>query len=183
MLVTGPPDRQIRGQLREYLVGPPRPNWPDRAECRAGSAQRAFARYFSSNRRELPRDRRTGRLAQHFAPDRGAAVAGLGAQRDVGPRSARPDLRAAYLGRTSSHRTRLTLLRRCPDADRRPHRGRTPVDPDPARLRRPRAIGRGSTWRSPDAAVGPDPCRRRGVDREIQFAAETHRIRAAGAGT
>ena len=57
------------------------------------------------------------------------------------------------------------------------------VDPDPARLRRPRAIGRGGARRSADAAVGPDPRRRGGADREIQFAAEAHRIRAAGAGT
>ena len=57
------------------------------------------------------------------------------------------------------------------------------VDPDPARLRRPGAIGRGGARRSLDAAVRPDPRRRRGADRQIQFAAETYRIRAAGAGT
>src|SRR5664279_3238952 len=83
--------------------GPPRTDWPDRAACGPGPTQRAFAGYFSSNRRELSGDRRTGRLAQHLAPDRDAAVAGLGAQRDVGSRGARPDLRAAYLGRTPSH--------------------------------------------------------------------------------
>ena len=97
--------------------------------------------------------------------------------------AARPDLCAAYLGRPAADRTRPALLRRCPDAGRRSHRSRAAVDPDPARLRRPRAIGRGGAWRSADAAVRPDPRRRRGADRQIQFAAQTHRIRAAGAGT
>ena len=56
------------------------------------------------------------------------------------------------------------------------------VDPEPACLRRPGAIGRGGARRSLDAAVRPDPGRGRGADRQIQFAAEAHRIRAAGAG-
>src|SRR5713226_10128958 len=84
--------------------GPPRTDWPDRAECRARPAQRALAGYISSNRRELSRDRRTRRFAQYFAPDRGAAVTGLGAERDVGSRAARPDLRAAHLGRAAADR-------------------------------------------------------------------------------
>ncbi len=151
-------------------------------QCRPGPAQRAFARHFSANRRELSRDRRAGRLAQHLAPDRRAAVAGLGPQRDVGPRTARPDLCAAYLGRPAADRTRPALLRRCPDAGRRSHRAGAAVDPDPARVRRPGAIGRGSAWRSADAAVRADPRRGGGADRQIQFAAETYRVRAAGAG-
>ena len=123
-LVIGPPDRQIR-VLGGVPSGPPRSDWPDRAACRARPAQRALARHFSSNRRELSRDRRTRRLAQYFAPDRDAAVAGFGPQRDVGPRSARPDLCAAYLGRPPADRTRPALLRRRPDAGRRPHRSRS----------------------------------------------------------
>src|SRR5215208_5783385 len=110
-LVIHPPDRQIRG-CEELSIGPPRSDWPDRAACRARPAQRAITRHFSSNRRELSRDRRTCRLTQYFAPDRGAAVAGFRPQRDVGPRSARPDLCAAYLGGPPSDRTRLALLRR-----------------------------------------------------------------------
>src|ERR1700712_1054181 len=104
------------GVLGGITIGPPRSDWPDRAECGASPAQRAFARHFSSNRRELSRDRRTRRLAQYLAPDRDAAVAGLGAQRDVRPRAARPDLRAAHLGRPASGRTSPAVLRRCPYA-------------------------------------------------------------------
>ena len=158
------------------------PDRSDRAECRACPAQRALARHFSSNRRELSRDRRAGRLAQHLAPDRGAAVAGLGAQRDVRSRAARPDLCAAYLGGPAADRTRPALLRRCPDAGRRSHRSGAAIDPEPARLRRPGAIGRSRPWRGPDAAVGPDAGGGGGADREIQFAAEAYRIRAAGTG-
>ena len=182
-LVTGPQDGQIRVGCQEVPFGPPRTDRPDRAACRARPAQRAFARDFSSNCRELSRHRRAGRLAQHFAPDRGAAVAGVGAQRDVRSRAARPDLRAAYLGRTAADRTRPAVFRRCPDAGRRSHRTGTAVDPDPACLRRQGAIGRGGAWRSADAAVRPHPGRGRGADGEIQFAAEAYRIRAAGAGT
>ncbi|GCC47155.1 hypothetical protein chiPu_0031326, partial [Chiloscyllium punctatum] len=90
----------------------PRSDRPDRAACRACPAQRAFAGYFSSNRRKLSGDRRAGRLAQHFAPDRITVVAGLGPQRDVGSRAARPDLCAAYLGRAAADRTRAAFLRR-----------------------------------------------------------------------
>ncbi len=42
------------------------------------------------------------------------------------------------------------------------------VDPEPARVRRPGAIGRGRAWRSPDAAVRPDPGGGGGADRQIQ---------------
>ena len=97
--------------------------------------------------------------------------------------AARPDLRAAYLGRPAADRTRPAVLRRCPDAGRRPHRAGAGVDPEPACLRRPGAIGRGRARRSADAAVRPDPRRGRGADAEIQCAAEAYRIRAAGAGT
>ena len=79
-------------------------------------------------------------------------------------------------------RIRLAVFRRCPDAGRRSHRGGAAVDPDPARLRRQGAIGRGRARRSVDAAVRPDPGRGGGADRQIQFAAETYRVRAAGAG-
>src|SRR6201746_1669492 len=98
------------GGLGGITVGPPRSDWPDRAECGACPAQRAPARPFSSNSRELSHDRRTRRLAQHLAPDRGAAVAGVGAQRDVRPRTARPDLCAAYLGPPAADRTRSARL-------------------------------------------------------------------------
>src|SRR3954454_12905449 len=96
--------------------GPPRSDWPDRAECGARPAQRALARYISSNRRELSRNRRTRRFAQYFAPDRGSAIVGLGAQCDVGSRATRPDLRAAHLGRPAADRTGLTFFCRCLDA-------------------------------------------------------------------
>src|SRR6185295_14039839 len=105
MLVIGPPDRQIRG-CEELESGPPRSDWPDRAARRARPAQRALARHFSSNRRELSRDRRTRWLTQYFPSDCGAAVAGFRAQRDVGPRAARPDLCAAHFGGTIADRTR-----------------------------------------------------------------------------
>ena len=100
----------------------------------------------------------------------------------AGPRAARPDLRAAYLGRPAADGTGLAVLRRRPDAGRRSHRAGAAIDPEPACLRRPGAVGRGGARRGPDAAVRPDPRRRRGADREIQFAAEAYRIRAAGAG-
>ena len=162
--------------------GPPRSDRPDRAACRACPAQRAFAGYISPDRRELSGDRRTGRLAQHLAPDRGAAVAGLGAQRDGRSRAARPDLCAAYLGRAAADRIRAALLCRCPDAGRRSHRSRTAIDPDPACFRRQGAIGRGRARRGADPAVRPYPGGRRGVDRQIQFAAEAYRVRSAGTG-
>ncbi len=45
-----------------------------------------------------------------------------------------------------------------------------------------RAVGRGGAGRGADPALGSHPCRGGGADRQIQFAAETHRIRPAGAG-
>ncbi len=77
----------------------------------------------------------------------------------------------------------LAVFRRRPDAGRRSHRAGAAVDPDPARLGRQGAIGRGGAWRGADAAVRPDPGRGGGAYRQVQFAAEAHRIRAAGAGT
>src|ERR1017187_786855 len=106
----------------EFACGPPRTDWPDRAECRARPAQPAFTGYISSNRRELSGDRRTRRLAQHFAPDRGAAVAGLGAERDGRSRATWPDLCAAYLGRPAADRIGPAVFRRCADAAWRSHR-------------------------------------------------------------
>ena len=153
---------------------------PDRAAIRAGPAQRAFARHFSANRRELSGDRRARRLAEHLPPDRRSAVAGLGAQRDGRSRAARPDLCAAYLRRPAADRARPAFLRRRLDAGRRPHRGRAAIDPEPARVRRPCAIGRSGAWRSPDPAVRPDPRGRRGADRQIQYAPQAYRVRAAG---
>ena len=93
-----------------------------------------------------------------------------------------PGLRAAYLGRPAADRTGPAILRRRPDAGRRSHRAGTAIDPDPACLRRPGAIGRGGARRSVDPAVGPDPRGGGGPDRQIQFAAQAHRVRAAGAG-
>src|SRR5665213_3774731 len=163
---------KLGSAVREYLFGPPRSDWPDRAACGPRPAQRALARHLSSNRRELPCHRRAGRLAQYFAPDRNAAVAGLGAQRDGRSRTTRPDLCAAYLGREAADRNRLAVLRRRPDAGRRSHRTRTAIDPEPAYFRRQGAVGRGSPRRGPDPAVGPDPGGGGGADREIQFTAK-----------
>src|SRR5260370_18108573 len=177
------PEIDKLGSVEGVACGPPRSDWPDRAECRARPAQRAFAGYISSNRRELSSDRRTRRFAQHFAPDRGAAVAGLGAERDVGSGAARPDLCAAYVGGTAADRIGFAVFRRCLDAGRRSHRTGTAVDPEPACVRRQGATSRGPPSRSLDAAVRPDTGRRGGADRKIQFAAEAYRIRAAGAGT
>ena len=124
------------GRSRGVALGlPRRPDRRDAGEPRA--AQRALARDFPPDRRELSRDRRAGRLAQHLAPDHDAAVAGLGPQRDVGPRTARPRLCAAHLGRAAADRTRAALLRRRADGDRRPLRGRAaatwrPRSPPPA---------------------------------------------------
>src|ERR1700722_12380018 len=182
-LVTGLRDGQIRAGMEGAACGPSRSHRFDRAACRPGPAQRALAGHFSSNRRELSGDRGTGRRAQYFAPDRGAAVAGLGAQRDGRSRTARPDLRAAYLGRKAADRIRFKVFRRCIDADGRSHRAGAAVDPEPARFRRQGAVGRGCARRGPDAAVRPDPGGGGGADREIQFAAQTYRIRAAGART
>src|SRR6266481_2621395 len=167
---------------RGVALGPPRSDWPDRAACRARPAQPAFAGYISSDRGELSGDRRTGRFAQYFAPDRGAAVAGLGAKCDVGSRAAWPDLRAAHFGRPAADRTGLTFFRRCPDAAWRSYRSGTAVDPDPACLGRQGAIGRGRPRRGADPVVRPDPGRGGGADGKIQLAAEAYRIRAAGAG-
>ena len=100
-----------------------RPDRLDAGEPRG--AQRALARDFPPDRRELSDDRRAGRLAQSVAHPADGAVAGLGAQRDVGPRAARPDLRAAYLGRPAADRARPALFRRCADGGRRPHRRAT----------------------------------------------------------
>src|SRR4030081_2695242 len=162
--------------------GPPRSDWPDCAECRARPAQRALAGHLSSNRRELSCDRRTRRFAQYFAPDRGAAVAGLGAERDVRSGTAWLDLRAAPLGWPAADRIGLTFFCRCLDAGWRSDRAGAAVDPEPAYFRRQGAIGRSSPWRSFDTAARPDPGRGGGTDRKIQFAAEAYRIRAAGAG-
>src|SRR6202040_1277023 len=82
------------------------------------AAQRTLARDLPADRRILSRDRRAGRLAQHLAPHSDDVVARLGAQRDVGPGAARPDLRAAHLGRAAPDRTWPALLRRCADGDR-----------------------------------------------------------------
>ena len=164
------------------IFGSPRTDWPDLVACRACPAQRAFARYLPPDRRELSGHWRAGRLAQHLAPDRGSAVAGLGSQCDGRSRSARADLCAAYLGRTVADRNRPQLLCRCLDAGRRSHRSRTAIDPDPACFRRQGAIGRGGTRRGADAALRPDARGRRGADRQIQFAAEAYRIRSPRAG-
>src|SRR5437868_1651620 len=104
------------GAIEGNDSGSSRSDRPDRAECGAGPAQRTLARYFSSNRRELSRDRRTRRLAQYLAPDLGAAVAGLGPQRHGGSRATRPDLCAAYLGGTAADRTRIAVFCRRADA-------------------------------------------------------------------
>src|SRR4030081_1441115 len=98
------PARGTNWRYQGVSCGPPRSDWPHSAECGARPAQRALAGHISSNRRELSGDRRTRRFAQHFAPDRGAVVTGLGAQRNVGSGTARPDLRAAYLGRPAADR-------------------------------------------------------------------------------
>ena len=168
--------------LRSFDFGSPRTDWPDFVACGACPAQRALARYLPPDRRELPGHRRAGRLAQHLAPDRGSTVAGLGPQCDGRSRGARADLRAAYLGRPSADRNRPAVLCRCLDAGRRSHRGGTAIDPDPACRRRPGAIGRGRARRGVDPALRSHARRRGGVDRQIQFAAETHRIRPAGTG-
>src|SRR6185312_12410064 len=106
--------RGIGGQT----IGLSRSDQPVNAAGGARPAQPAFAGNFSPDSRKLSCDRRTRRLAQHFAPDRGAIVAGLGAQRDGRSRAARPDLRAAYLGWAAADGTRLAILRGRLDADR-----------------------------------------------------------------
>ena len=182
-LSLAPHEDKISAQnVGSLIFGSPRTDRPDRIACRACPAQRAFAGYLPPDRRELSGDRRTRRLAQHLAPDRGSAVAGLGPQRDGRSRSARADLCAAYLGWTVADRNRPAVLCRCPDAGRRSHRSRAAIDPDPTRFRRQGAVGRGCTWRGADPALRPHARGRRGVDRQIQFTAEAHRVRSAGAG-
>ena len=110
------------------------------------------------------------------------AVAGLGAQRDVGPRAARPHLRAAHLGRPAADRTRPALLRRRADGDRRSDRKRPPLDRGAGGRLRRRQIGGDAAHRSLADAVGPDALGRRRAHHQDQSAAQAHRIRAAGAG-
>src|SRR4051812_18318459 len=168
--------------LEEADGGPPRSDQPDDAAGGARAAQRALAGDFPPDRRKLPRDRRAGRLAQHLAPDRGSTITGLSAQRHGRSGAARPGLCAAYLCRPAADGTGPALLRRRPDAGRRPHRGRAAVDRKPAGLRGPSAIGRGGVGRGAHAAVRVDARRVGRAHGEIQFAAETYRIRPPGAG-
>ena len=147
-----------------------------------GGAQRALARDFPPAGRELSGDRRAGRLAQPCAHPADSAVAGIGAQRDVGPGAPRPHLRAAYLGRPAADRAGPALLRRRADGDRRPHRGRPPLDRGTGRRCRPQPVAGIGPHRSLADALGPDAL---GLDRahhQEQRAAQAHRVRAAGAG-
>src|ERR1043165_4134784 len=106
------------------------------------AAQRALARDLPADRRELSRDRRTGRLAQSRADHSDDLVARLGAQRDGRPRAARARLRAAHLRRATADRAGAALLRRCADAGRRYHRAGPPGDRGASRGRRHVEIGR-----------------------------------------
>ncbi len=142
-------------------------------------AQRALARDFPPDRRELSDDRRAGRLAQSGAHPADRAVAGLGAQRDVGPRAARPDLCAAYLGRPAADRARPALFRRRADGGRRSHRRRPPLDRGAGRRRRQQQVAGVDPHRGLADAVGADPLRQHRAHRQEQRAAQAHRIRAA----
>ena len=71
---------------------------------RPRSTQRALPRHLSADCRELSRNRRARRFAQHFALDHDPDLARLRAERDVGPRAARSHLRSAYLGWPPAHR-------------------------------------------------------------------------------
>ena len=182
MLVIGPPDRQIRGCRGVRRVAHHDPIGliaPHAGLAQLNERSRDIFRqivesYLATG--EPVGSRNISRLiAMPLSP---ASVRNVMSDLEA----ARPDLCAAYLGRPVADRTRPAILRRRPDAGRRPHRAGTGIDPEPACLRRPRAIGRGGARRSVDAAVRPDPRRRRGADRQIQFAAEAHRIRPAGAG-
>src|SRR6516162_1764427 len=127
-------DRLVNKYPLRYLIDDAcdvsrRPDWQQRSQPCA--AQRALARDFPSDRRELSCDRRAGRLAQPVAHHSDDAVAGFGAQRDAGPGAARAHLCAAHFGRPAADRTRSAVLCRCPDANRRserqgPHRHRGP---------------------------------------------------------
>src|SRR3954447_15600152 len=182
LLVTGRRHGQIRERAKGVHRGPSRSDRVDRAECRAGPAQRALAGHISSNRREFPDDRRARWLAQHFTPDRGSTVARVGAERDGRSRATRPDICAAYFRGPVADRIRFAVLRRRLDAGRRSYRTGATVDPESACIRRQGAIGRGRAWRSVDAAFRPDPRGGGGANGKIEFAAEAHRIRAARAG-
>ena len=145
-------------------------------------AQRALARDLPPDRRELSGDRRAGRLAQSRAHHPDDAVAGLGAQRDGGPGAAGPRLRAAHLRGPAADRTGLALLRRRADAGRRSHRQRPQGDRGAGGRRRHRRIGGLRAQRGLRHAVRTDPRRRRGADGKVEYAAQAHRVRAAGAG-
>jgi len=124
------------------------------------------------------------RFAQYFAPDRVP----------LSPASVRnvmsdleqlwADLRAAkkHLGRPVADRTGsaffVDALMQVGDLTE----AEAAVDPEPADDRRQAQSVEAAVGRSPDAAVGPDPGRGGGADREIQFAAQAYRIRAARAG-
>ncbi len=162
------------GQTGVSDVGVPR--HPDRFDPGlARAVERPFARDFPADRRELSGDRRAGRLAQHLAPAADVAVAGLGPQRDVRPRTARPDLCAAYLGRPAADRTRPALLRRCADADRRHQRQRQARDRSAGGG--PRPVLRECADTGFRTAVRPDARRRRGADRQAECGAQAYRIR------
>ena len=142
-------------------------------------AQRALARDLPPDRRELSRDRRAGRLAQSFTPDHDAALAGLRAQRDGGPRAAWPDLRAAHLRRPAADGVGPALLRRRAHADRRPQRKRPAHDRGAGRRRR--QVGGERAHRSLRPAVRPHARRRRRAHRQDQRAAQAYRVRPSRA--
>ena len=159
------------------LVGAGRPDRRDAGGPR--STQRAFARYFPPDRGELSRHRRAGGLAQHLTPDHDAALARFGAQRDVGPGAARPHLCAAHLGRPAADRDGAALLRGRADGNRRPRRSRPARDGGQGRGRR--QVHGGGAERSLGHAVRPHARGRRGAGRQIERAAQAHRVRAARA--
>jgi len=105
-------------------------------------------------------DRRAGRLAQSVAHPADDVVTGVGAQCHVRSGAARSCLCAAYLGRPAADRDGTAVLRRCADADRRPHRARPPRHRSASRGLRPRQVGGGGVDRSVGFAVRPKPRRR-----------------------
>ena len=149
---------------------------PDRPRA----AQRALARDLPADRRELSGDRRAGRLAQPLPAHPDDAVAGLGAQRDVRPRAARADLCAAHLGRPAADRARPALLRRRADGDRRPARRPTGASIEAQVAARGQIIRR-RAQRGLRHALRPHARGRRGAQRQVERAAQAHRVRAARA--
>ena len=143
-------------------------------------AERALAHHLPRDRRELSGDRRGGGLAQSRPPSAHDAVAGLRAQRHVGPGALRADLCATHLRRPPAHGDGLAAVRRRPARGRRPDRGRAPGHRGADRGAAREGVRAGADRGRRDD-LGPFPLRRRRARRQAGGQAQACRVRGAGA--